>query len=193
MNQQSLRDEFEDRLDEFHDAIELGIHGDPDAARSRLLELWDGQEARLKAIDNERLDFAERGMKAESEVERLRASVLTEDDSSTDATDFAHPAWWRGNDAGVYATVAVIQRALDNGLDGGVSGYRPLQKVRERIARLRESALTAREATALLCLGVAGERLRDTKPAFNGVDFTRGVQKLRDTAGSPKEEERKDG
>jgi hypothetical protein len=36
------------------------------------------------------------------------------DDPGWDATDGAHPAWWRGSDAGVEGAVAAINKVLDN-------------------------------------------------------------------------------
>jgi hypothetical protein len=36
------------------------------------------------------------------------------DDPGWDATDAAHPAWWRGNEAGSYGAVAAVNRVLDS-------------------------------------------------------------------------------
>jgi hypothetical protein len=40
-------------------------------------------------------------------------------DPSLDGTDLAHPAWWRGNDAGVMATAEMINEIL-NYIEAGV-------------------------------------------------------------------------
>jgi hypothetical protein len=37
---------------------------------------------------------------------------LPYDDETLDATDGAHPAWWRGNDAGVSAILVKIRKAV---------------------------------------------------------------------------------
>lgn len=34
------------------------------------------------------------------------------DDPSLDGTDFAHPAWWRGNDRGVEAMCKIIEKTM---------------------------------------------------------------------------------
>lgn len=41
--------------------------------------------------------------------------VASGDNKELDGTDAAHPAWWRGNDAGVLGAVGVIRRALEEG------------------------------------------------------------------------------
>lgn len=191
------RESFEKAVEELEALVREGeenhIVGDPAsltwgpryaAARSRLLHLWDDQQA---------------------EVERLR------DDPECDATDLAHPAWWRGNDAGVHATVEVIRRVLDSGLDGGVSGYKPLQEIRERIERLRESQrdterldwLDDREnfyaitpATNMIG-GPHGWTYYVGRPRFDSIgercfDLRDAIDKARLKSGSPREE-RSDG
>lgn len=40
------------------------------------------------------------------------------DDPLWDGTDAAHPAWWRGNDAGVLATVRIVNEILDGKRSG---------------------------------------------------------------------------
>lgn len=47
-----------------------------------------------------------------AEVERLRRLVDTSppDDPEADGTDAAHPAWWRGNDAGCKGALALVAR-----------------------------------------------------------------------------------
>ena len=47
-----------------------------------------------------------------AEVERLRARLATAppDDPEADGTDAAHPAWWRGNDAGCKGAMSLLAR-----------------------------------------------------------------------------------
>jgi hypothetical protein len=62
-----------------------------------------------------------------------------------DATDGAHPAWWRGHDHGARAATEAILRALDGTDDGtGTLACPELQRAREGILALR------RERDALL-------------------------------------------
>lgn len=68
------------------------------------------------------------------------ARELFGDRPDADGTDFAHPAWWRGNDRGVAATVEALNKILDSGRDGGTFGYRPLEELANRIAALRYPA-----------------------------------------------------
>ena len=67
------------------------------------------------------------------------------DDPEMDATDFAHPAWWRGNDAGVEAVVRIANEVLD-GKDNlaGVSGSDTLQALRERLHALAAGSAPGR-------------------------------------------------
>ena len=55
------------------------------------------------------------------------------DDPELDATDGAHPAWWRGNDHGVAAATDIIKNALEGKAGEGTLGFEPLQRVREQI------------------------------------------------------------
>src|SRR5262245_8507268 len=56
------------------------------------------------------------------------------DEPELDATDYAHPAWWRGNDTGVAVVVAKLEDALNGRDDGtGVIGYEPLERLRRRL------------------------------------------------------------
>lgn len=52
-------------------------------------------------------------MVEEIEFWRNKAKEL-KDDPEFDATDAAHPAWWRGNDYGVLQTVSVINKIIDD-------------------------------------------------------------------------------
>jgi len=49
-----------------------------------------------------------------SENEYLLAKVKElKDTPELDATDAAHPAWWRGNDYGVLQTVSIVNKIMD--------------------------------------------------------------------------------
>jgi len=61
------------------------------------------------------------------------------DDPELDATDFAHPAWWRGEEAGVRGVVRLLRKAL-KGEPGGVTSVETgLEPLRADIHRLVES------------------------------------------------------
>lgn len=60
------------------------------------------------------------------------------DPPSLDGTDGAHPAWWRGSDAGVLGAVRVIEQALAGTVEGACQ--EPLQHTRTRVAALRRLA-----------------------------------------------------
>jgi hypothetical protein len=90
-------------------------------------------------------DRAEHRLKlATEEIVRVR---LAYDDPSLDATDGAHPAWWRGNDAGVAGAVGIVNEALDGPLPlPGCVGGADLERVRQRVAALRERCKALEEA-----------------------------------------------
>jgi chromosome segregation ATPase len=101
-------------------------------------EEWRLADFRVKSAESRSDDFAARLAAAEAEVKRLR---LAWDDPEMDATDGAHPAWWRGNDAGVAGAVRIVNEALDEALPlAGCVGGADLERVRQRIAALRERA-----------------------------------------------------
>ncbi len=56
------------------------------------------------------------------------------DDPELDGTDFANPAWWRGEAYGSSAAIAAVTRILDGKDDGlGVANDEPWQSVRTRL------------------------------------------------------------
>jgi len=60
-----------------------------------------------------------------------------QDDESLDGTDDAHPAWWRGHDAGVDGTIKRVLMMLDGKDDGGgTARYKEYQDMRKRILAL---------------------------------------------------------
>ena len=66
-----------------------------------------------------------------------RVRICPSDDPETDCTDFAHPAWWRGNDH-AYAMMCKELAELLDGKPLTGSCNQPWQGVRERIADLRD-------------------------------------------------------
>jgi hypothetical protein len=59
------------------------------------------------------------------------------DNEAWDATDSAHPAWWRGQEHGVASTCRILEAALDGKGDGrGVIGYAPMERLRRRLLAL---------------------------------------------------------
>jgi hypothetical protein len=71
---------------------------------------------------------------------RVRAEAIKEaDNPDWDSTDAAHPAWWRGNDAGVEAVVKIVGGILD-GDKPGTHGSKTLTALVQRLARVRAEA-----------------------------------------------------
>jgi hypothetical protein len=61
------------------------------------------------------------------------------DDPDWDATDWAHPAWWRGEEHGIGMTVLLVTEMLDGEDDGAwVYGNAALEQLRRRILNLRK-------------------------------------------------------
>lgn len=74
------------------------------------------------------------------------------DNPELDGTDYAHPAWWRGNDRGVEATAECVLRYLDEPSIAGVVNCKKLQKGRERIHKLRQGAAVKMPTTGVRTL-----------------------------------------
>lgn len=115
-------------------------------------------------------------------LERARSILSAElsslqDDPERDGTNDAHPAWWRGNDRGVEATVEALNKVLDSGRGGGTFGFKPLEELASRLSSLRSSQITAEEARWLY------ERRFDSR----GPMPTVLVSKLESLAGAPLE------
>lgn len=69
-------------------------------------------------------------------------TVTIADNPFWDATDVAHPAWWRGDDHGCAVTVERLNAILDGKDDGhGGFGYEPLERLRRRLLALRRQLL----------------------------------------------------
>lgn len=62
------------------------------------------------------------------------------DNPELDGTDSAHPAWWRGCDAGAESTVHIIHKILDdieNGVEpSGAFGSKKLDMLRDRLYQM---------------------------------------------------------
>jgi len=65
-------------------------------------------------------------------------SASTKDDPQWTAPTATHPAWWRGNDARVHATVDALNRVM-NGEHSGTFGYAPLEELAGRMREQRRS------------------------------------------------------
>lgn len=75
---------------------------------------------------------------ATQELARTRAHTHLQDDPEVDGTDAAHPAWWRGNDAGVEGATRRLTDVLDGGPLPGHLGYQPLQRALERVSEMKQ-------------------------------------------------------
>ena len=68
----------------------------------------------------------------------MSETTLIPDNEEWDCTDFAHPAWWRGNDHGFASCVQRVNQILD-GKDTdtkGVSNMPQLDKLRKRLIKI---------------------------------------------------------
>ncbi len=136
--------------------------------RDMYVRLYAGQ---LAKIEVESVEAVGRLAAAEAEVKRLRGDLAAErrltlsyDDPSLDGTDGAHPAWWRGSDAGVAGAVRIVNEALDGPLPlAGCVGGADLEAVRQRVAALRSSVARLVEA---------GDEARDILNAILDNQYT---------------------
>lgn len=75
---------------------------------------------------------------AKETIERAEAERINlRDNPDTDGTDFAHPAWWRGNITGVEGAALYVENVLNGADVAGVCNSPRLQAVLERVAALR--------------------------------------------------------
>lgn len=73
-------------------------------------------------------------------IEDLRRQV--KDDPDADATDFAHPAWWRGQEYGVESCCRVIHEAMESGPpESGSSNCLALNRLKRKIWNLEADNL----------------------------------------------------
>ena len=76
-------------------------------------------------------------LKLEEEIKILRSNT-THDDPELDATDSAHPAWWRGSDHTFHIMCDMVNKILDGKEPLGVSSE-PWQKLRLRLYNLHKT------------------------------------------------------
>ena len=62
------------------------------------------------------------------------------DNPEMDATDGAHPAWWRGHDYTSAQFATLVTKWLDEDNDGFGVHYEPWKTIRERIYALKVKA-----------------------------------------------------
>lgn len=79
------------------------------------------------------------------------------DDPEADATDGAHPAWWRGNDAGVDGAVRRVNEALDTS-ETLCLGSPDLQKLCERVRALQGECSVAQASAVRMRRAVVRAR-----------------------------------
>lgn len=80
-------------------------------------------------------------------LELLLIAALHPDDPELDATDGAHPAWFRGEEHATKRVVGRLQKAIDGDDDGaGGISYAPLEKLRRDILALKANAARAEAA-----------------------------------------------
>lgn len=59
-----------------------------------------------------------------------------EDDPMLDATDWAHPAWWRGHEHTTQVFCDLVHKILDGRDDGAGANHEPWQTLRRRLLAL---------------------------------------------------------
>jgi len=82
-------------------------------------------------------------VKSENQKLKLEIEALKKDDPEWDATDAAHPAWWRGSDYGVEKAVKAINNMMDafesknaEANSSGNFGSNDLNLLRDRLRRV---------------------------------------------------------
>ena len=120
------------------------------------------------------------GMAVEIELylEELRAELAEarKDNQELDGTDAAHPAWWRGNDAGVAQVCSKINAILD-GADVFGTAAEPWESTRRRVAEARKDS--ERLEWAWANPDKFAEAQRSTPPNRTGrqqIDAARGTK-----------------
>jgi len=102
------------------------------------------QEANyLRTFANDGLNLANNGLttpaslmdQAADEIEKLRKAY---DDPQWDATDAAHPAWWRGEDFGAYMAAKLIADILSGKETGKGAMNDPVATMRDSILVLKK-------------------------------------------------------
>lgn len=101
---------------------------------------WPKGLADIALLCHGYLDLQQRIAQLESELAEARQG-----NEELDGTDAAHPAWWRGNDAGVAQVCAQINAILD-GADVFGTASEPWESTRRRVAEARKNLERLREA-----------------------------------------------
>ena len=97
----------------------------------------------IARVDNLAAVLRHRDEITNRELDDLRALIqLAKDDPEMDATDFAHPAWWRGNDQGVIVLCGMINKILDGNDAGHGTSHEPWESTRRRLVALTRSSQT---------------------------------------------------
>lgn len=88
------------------------------------------------------------------------------DDKEMDGTDYAHPAYWRGNDDGVRGAVDSIRKVIDTESCEGVVGDPKLEQLRRDVLELITERNKLKDKTEYLqdCI----EMMRDATGSYNG-------------------------
>ncbi len=66
-------------------------------------------------------------------------STLLPDDPEWDCTDFAHPAWWRGEQHGSLMVCLKVLELIKNGDTGGKFSDPRMNEMRDKIAAMRDA------------------------------------------------------
>jgi hypothetical protein len=93
-------------------------------------------------------------------------------DPELDGTDYAHAAWWRGNDAGFAGASRLFESALNEKPQGVVADVR-VQRLRERIWGLVEESRKHGERQKLIYMSAQSNTLRAVTLAMDGVKVER--------------------
>lgn len=95
-----------------------------------------------------------RAMIAETENGSLKkrvAELEAQSNPELDATDAAHPAWWRGNDAGVKSAALIVLSLLDGQEPkGGTFALPDLNEIRDKIDHMRAELRGAQTYSGLV-------------------------------------------
>lgn len=111
------------------------------AIASQREQQWSADVASpARAYDRQRDAGATHEQALHSVLADVVAARQLADDPDLDGTDGAHPAYWRGTDAGVAGAVSRIEAVLDGKDDGkGVLGGKRLEALRRRMLAARQT------------------------------------------------------